>query len=179
MKLLTCELGQVNSIMQNHKQYMVAWLHTLTLCCRWHKNEVSHLVRKLGSHIKASFLSRIERSTLLKALEKSVSKTLTVLLGESNTLANDESALPCSAWTAEVPRTEPNWSGSMAGVKSSVIQSVTNICKHFERTGVYGIGLKWFSNMDGVESLGRGANVCRLPHLWNKFISGAAVEHST
>ena len=24
MKLLTCELGQVNSIIQNHKQYMAA-----------------------------------------------------------------------------------------------------------------------------------------------------------
>ena len=29
MKLLTCELGQVNSIMQNRKHYMAAWLHTL------------------------------------------------------------------------------------------------------------------------------------------------------
>ena len=52
-----------------------------------------------------------------------------------------------SAWTVEPPRTEPNWCGPMTGVKSSMIQSVTNLSKHFERTGVNEIGLNCFSQV--------------------------------
>ena len=140
------------ALMWHHSD--VCW-PTLVLCCRRHRNEVSHLMRKLGRPREASFHSMMEWPTLSKDLEKSIIETLIILPGESSTLCQEWTS-STSEWTVELLGRLPNWYGSTTGMRESMIQSAMKLPRHLGRTGVSEIDLRCFSRMDGAGTFGTG-----------------------
>ena len=147
-------------------------------CLRSHKNAVNHLVTQSGTPVIASFCSSMEWSTLSKALLKSSISTRNTFPWTSS---------PCcqwctnstSAWTAELPLTDPYWWGSVSSLIVSVTHWHVNPSRIFARTGVREIGLMCLWSQGGWINLGQWGDVGRFPEGWNIPIAQAAVKDGT